>query len=1521
VALAPGTHLGPYEVVEPLGAGGMGEVYRARDPRLSREVAIKLISTDGQSSPDRLRRFETEARAAAQLSHPNIVTVHDVGTHEGIPYLVLELLEGETLREALRGGLPPLRQAVAWALEAARGLGAAHERGIVHRDLKPDNIFLTRDGRLKILDFGLAKLHEPLVSSDADRESPTATKDTSPGVVLGTIGYMSPEQVKGETPDPRTDVFALGAVLYEMASGRKAFGGGTSAEILAAILRDEPPSLMSLQPGVPATLEAVVRRCLAKRPGQRFSSAKEVEAALETVLASLAPGAPTTRTGGGTGEPRGPYPGLASFTEAEAARFFGREREVEAQWVTLRQRRLAGLIGPSGAGKTSFVRAGIVASRPSGWGAIVATPGGTPLRALAQALVGELPSDPDTMRDLLAFDDPDVAVAVVRQWRKTHLEALVVLDQFEELFTLNPPEVQQRFAALLGRLMSECDVHVLLSMRDDFLIRCDEQEALRPVFQALSPLSPLSAGGLRRALVEPAKSEGFAFEDEALVKEMLESVEGARGALPLLAFAVARLWEKRDTETKRLTRRAYEEIGGVAGALAQHAEQTLERIGTAREPIVRELFRNLVTAQWTRAVVDRGELLSVVPDREAAAQVLDALVDARLLTSYESTEPDLSSRGVSPQSGDEGSGAVAGRKKQKVEIVHESLLRAWPRLVRWQAQDEEGAVLRDQLKQAAHLWEEKGRPDDLLWTGTSEHEFEVWRDRYPGKLTALEDDFARAMVGRARRRKQARRLAVAAAFVLLAAIATVMTISRQQVARSRDQAEAEARRAEGSKLLALAQARLEDDPTEALALTTASLELSDTDEARLFAVRALQAGPPVTEVASEIQLAMIPLFSPDGTRLIVGSGSGTLELRFADGAQAVPLPGHGSQMPPTTGEWGDGNLLVTGRCCGGAERAHVWSPAGERLGTIELGRPTEWHVEGRSLYTVTDESESGHAQTRMRLRSWTLPDGDPREHGHLDLASLGGEHLLFAPGGRGLLYAKGREIRRRPLPGERGADRLVGTHAAEVVWLRTVPGHPEEGVSLDRSGEIRVWSSSDEGAELRRVISRPKTAPESLEPDPGGRWVIRQPFDQTEIRVWDLEGLPGARPLRLRRSGSWYSVFAAFHPRGHWLVATTHNQARLTFWPLDRALPSVVEGYAAIQRPLAFSPDGAWLASAWSDASIRLWPLPGTGSREVRTLGIPGGRLWNGMVFDPGGRYLFVVGGDDLACVAPLDGSPARRLPVFDTRTFLQAADVSPSGRLVATAFLFGEGQKTLRVWDVETEELRILDLPCSSPPQEGGEAPSPTGFECSVTSLRFADETTLYTAGDGGLRRWDLESGTHELVAAAETGDRTSIRASWFFDRQTAVIARVSPDQPGLGRDLHRLDLQTGEETPLPPAKAPVLGPGSIAVARGRDGALRVGHLGEEQRHLLLGHEGVVTNLAVSSDGQWIASAGDDDTLRLWPMPDLSKPPLHTLPRDELLAKLKSLTNIRAVRDPDSPERWTFELDPFPGWRDVPTW
>jgi eukaryotic-like serine/threonine-protein kinase len=289
--LTAGSRLGPYEVLSPLGAGRMGEVYRARDPRLGREVAVKIIASDVDASPERLRRFESEARAAGALNHPNVLSVFDVGVDAGSPYVVFELLEGETLRERLERGPLPVRKVVEYAVQICQGLAAAHDKGIVHRDLKPENLFLTKEGRVKILDFGLAKLtHDVDLSPSAeDRETRTATQ---PGLLLGTVAYMSPEQARGEAADARSDLFALGATLHEMLAGRPAFRRGTAAETLSAILSHDPEPIVSQTSGaVPPALEQIIRRCLEKEVEERFHSARDLGFALGALSASATDGA------------------------------------------------------------------------------------------------------------------------------------------------------------------------------------------------------------------------------------------------------------------------------------------------------------------------------------------------------------------------------------------------------------------------------------------------------------------------------------------------------------------------------------------------------------------------------------------------------------------------------------------------------------------------------------------------------------------------------------------------------------------------------------------------------------------------------------------------------------------------------------------------------------------------------------------------------------------------------------------------------------------------------------------------------------------------------------------------------------------------------------------------------------------------------------------------------------------------------------------------------------------------------
>src|SRR2546426_2288024 len=272
-----------YKVLSLLGEGGMGEVYRARDTKLGRDVAIKVLPAAFSADAERLRRFEQEAQAAGALNHPNILVIFHIGTHEDAPYIVSELLEGKTLRERMAGAGLPQRKAIDYALQTAHGLAAAHEKGIVHRDLKPENLFITKDGRVKILDFGLAKLTGTGDGTQSQTEVPTRRVDTDPGVVMGTIGYMSPEQLRGRPTDHRSDIFSFGAILYEMLSGKRAFRGESTADTMSAILREDPPDLSETNKTVSPSLERVVHHCLEKNPEERFHSARDLAFAIESL--------------------------------------------------------------------------------------------------------------------------------------------------------------------------------------------------------------------------------------------------------------------------------------------------------------------------------------------------------------------------------------------------------------------------------------------------------------------------------------------------------------------------------------------------------------------------------------------------------------------------------------------------------------------------------------------------------------------------------------------------------------------------------------------------------------------------------------------------------------------------------------------------------------------------------------------------------------------------------------------------------------------------------------------------------------------------------------------------------------------------------------------------------------------------------------------------------------------------------------------------------------------------------------
>ncbi|PWB71823.1 MAG: hypothetical protein C3F15_12315 [Holophagae bacterium] len=1462
--LAPGQVLGDrYQIRSQLGRGGMGEVWRAFDLKLRVEVALKALRQDLFADERRRELLRSEVRAAREVVSPNVCRVFDLIEIDGRELVSMEYVDGQTLLHVLqeRGPLE-LKEAQDIASQFLAGLEAIHKAGLVHRDVKPENIMLTRAGRVVVMDFGLAR-----------QEAAEAG-----GTVSGTPAYMAPEQAAGLKVDARADVYSAGVVLAEMVSpeGIKSL---QSRQSVWEGIRHEPARVPE-SPWAP-----VLKKAVAKEPAARYHSAHTLTRALEDV---------TLRVEGA--EDLHPYPGLASFTEADAEYFFGREAEVEQMWARLEgPARLLGLVGPSGAGKSSFVRAGLIPSARAGWAFVLCTPGADPRAALRRAVILQLEGDSDALRELAEGSD-DASVSALVRWRRRHAHAVVIIDQFEELFTQNSGDEQTRFAELLGRLVLEADAFVLLTMRDDFAVACHTHEPLRPMFHELTVLDPPRGASLRRALTQPALQCGYRFEDDALVEEMLGEVEGERGALPMLAFAAARLWEKRDREAGLLTRQAYHDIGGVGGALARHAEATMGRIGPERVGIVREIFRNLVTAEGTRAVRERDELLSVFADsqRESAREVLRALVDARLLTTYEVKEEEREAT-------------------RRVEIIHESLLASWPRLVRWQTQDADAAQLRDQLRQAARTWNEHGRTDDMLWTGSAFREYAVWRERYPGGLTELEEAFAGAMTSLATRRRRRRRIAAASALALAVVVAAVFgALWRRSVQ--------ETRRAEAAKLLALGQLRLTDHPNAALAYAIASLERADNEGARRFAVEALWQGPPAFFLSGPQPWSVA--WSPDGRWLALGGGEG-VDLLERDTGAARRLS---SKLERTVGFTSDGRRLVTDADEGAPPtKLNVWAlPEGrlERtLGHAEAS-PRPWLVADRLLTFAHDEPTPEGRRSHM-VRELPL-DGAP-EKAVAVWESNGLVDWDIDPTATWILsLQRGRLVQQR-LDDLSAPGRLIGAHEGEAtVWMRP---WRDRIVTGDSTGEVQIWDVPS--ARLERTLRSPREAT-WIALDPRERYVAAAPgsvnlASPPWLFLFDLAAPRAAAPAGLPTQLGVLNDMQ-FSPDGSWL-ATVHN-GNVILWNLVGTRSIVLGREKRVVMSVIFTPDGDLLSASGGDGMLRRWPLSSVSESPVQELMSRPGTDLIINALDPAGSFVVVNPGfTDEFVVVPLDGSPATsyRLTTPEGVTVYSiGVSVEPGARFLAISIgTFGHPEPhAIRIVDLETGQERTLDtLPKDG---EGCEEPG-SEMEGWAVPVSLADGRLL-SDGDGGLRLWDLASGTSRQLWACRKllpsggGDTRATP-----DSRTVVRLNMSV-QVGEASSLSAFDLVTSTTREITSHGNRLVGfvldrTGKTLVTQDMSGVIRVGPLTGEEPHLLYGHSGAINTIAVSPDGRWIASGSEDGTIRLWPMPDLSKPPLHTLPHDELLAKLKSLTNLRAVPDPGSDTGWKVEVGPFPGWATVPEW
>ncbi len=865
----PGVRIAHYEIIRELGAGGMGAVYLARDLKLGRRVALKILSVQ---HPELTRRFLIEARATARCHHDNIVIIYEVGQVGDQPYMVLEYLKGHVLTDLISKGrrLPPAR-ALELMLPVLRALIVAHEQGIVHRDLKPDNIFLTDAGGIKVLDFGIAKVHdrsaarEPGAVAQASSGAislpeinllgeGTDAGNTMAGVIMGTMKYMAPEQWGiGVDIDHRTDVWAVGLILFRMLAGRHPLYPMTGNQLVVTAMLDQPmPRLREAAPDVPGALADVVDRCLRKVKEERFASARELLRALE-------PLAPTRTSARVLEGDQSPYAGLASFQENDADRFFGRSREIAAAVARVRERPVVAVTGPSGVGKSSFVRAGLFPALKGGgetWETIVLRPGRNPLAALA-AITAPLVGTSNTLTDdlsaqtaeakKLAAEPGHLGMVLRSRARREKSKIVLFVDQFEELYTLVPDAAERRaFTAALGAAADDpsAPVRVVLSLRSDFLDRVAEDPAfVAEVSAGLFLLANPGRDGLRDALVQPAEMAGYQLESPAMVDDMLAYLETTPGALPLLQFAASRLWERRDVGRKLLTSEAYQAMGGIAGALATHADATLAELPASSQALARTVFMRLITPERTRAVVSMAELFELTTDRGELQRLVDQLVAARLLVS---------------QTGADGKAGGA-----TIEIVHESLVHSWPALRRWLDENQEDAAFIDQLRVAAKQWVSRGRPSGLLWRGDAAEEARRFVRRSRAPLAETERAYLAevvALASAAERRRRTITIGVVSALTVLLLLAVAGLVKIRGSEQKAGEEAKTARRAESAARLALQQREEEERQRKsAEQATTKAVEKTQVVQGQLD-----QTYEQLRQKASALELALIEATEANG---------------------------------------------------------------------------------------------------------------------------------------------------------------------------------------------------------------------------------------------------------------------------------------------------------------------------------------------------------------------------------------------------------------------------------------------------------------------------------------------------------------------------------------------------------------------------------------------------------------------------------------------------------------------------------
>jgi WD40 repeat protein/tRNA A-37 threonylcarbamoyl transferase component Bud32 len=1005
------------------------------------------------------------------------------------------------------------------------------------------------------------------------------------------------------------------------------------------------------------------------------------------------------------GDERPPYRGLEAFTADDAQLFFGRERLVDAFVNRVRVQPLLAVVGASGAGKSSFVQAGVLPALGAGWRAFVLRPGSAPMTALAArfaAVVG-------------ALGDPRQFGELVRRYAAANGPIAIVVDQLEELFTLcKSDDERTQFATAIADAArsAEDPVRVVLTLRDDFLVRAEALPALRDrLATGLQLLTIPGREDLERILAEPARRAGYEFEDPELVGRMVDAVADQPGALALLSFTAARLWELRDRHFRRLPTRAYEAIGGVGGALAKHAEALLEEMTREEQRLVREVFRNLVTSEGTRAVIARGELASVLgggaiePRRHSAALLAGS--ESRLAVAHAVIERLVASRLIVASEGD---------GDERIEVAHEALLDAWPRLVAWRREDADGARLRDQLRAAAKQWHDRGRPRGLLWRDDALAEYQLWQRRYPGALAAIESAFAAASVRDAARGRRFRAGVVATVMLLLAVGLVVLY-------RAGNRAEVASEHAR-DRLIDLnveqgRQALLAKDPMRALAyLSKAYSSGARGPDLSFMIARATSDLDTQQAVLRHGGVVRDVAISSDGRIVVSGGDEGGKIWDAATGKLLHSLPHDRRVYAVAIAP--DGKRVVTGSS---DDTAKVWDLA---TGALLL------RLDHRNSVSAARFSPDGkHIATACKdfvVRLWNAETGQLERElpGHSAFIV----RVVFDPSGARML-SLAFDGTARVWDVATGAELVTLHHANWVVAGQFSPdGTMIATASVDRTAKL--W----EAATGKLLGTLQHFHPLGwVEFSPDGKRVVTAAED-ARATVWDVAtGEPGLTLL-----GHTDALIAArFSPDGKQIL-THGSDGTARLWDADTGAPLVTfVGHTDIVQAAAFDPNGPRIVTGSSDGTARIWDTRST-SQLAHAEGEAGDDK-DGFALDRDGNVLVSRRAGAQTVRSTSDGSVVRRLRPSDPRAVvLGSAGVLVAGSLLpdtqnADSAVVSPALDTVVVaYGVRAPELWQIAPPHRIAVLAGATKPH---------ALAFApDGARLATANDDGARVWNAETG-----------------------------------------------------------------------------------------------------------------------------------------------------------------------------------